>query len=68
MKTYNARLATRITAGVDARLRQLALLRRQRINRTLDELLDQTLPTSAELTGQLARLGDDDSRETADGR
>jgi hypothetical protein len=68
MKTYNARLATRITAGVDARLRQLALLHRQRINRTLDELLDQTLPTSAELTGQLARLGDDDSRETADGR
>jgi hypothetical protein len=68
MKTYNARLATRITFGVDARLRQLALLRRQRINRTLDELLDQTLPTSAELTGQLAQLGDDDGREAADGR
>lgn len=68
MKTYNARLATRITAGVDARLRQLALLRRQRINRTLDELLDRTLPTSAELIGQLAQLGDDDGREAAGGR
>ena len=57
MKNYHARLATRITVGVDARLRQLALLRRQRINRTLDDLLDQALPSSRELTGRLALLG-----------
>jgi hypothetical protein len=66
VKIYNARLATRISTGVDARLRQLALLRRQRINKTLDDLLDRTLPTSDELTGQMARLGRDDSRETGD--
>lgn len=30
-KTYNARLATRLTSSVDARLRQLALLRRRRM-------------------------------------
>ncbi len=57
MKTYTARLATRLSAGVDARLRQLALIRRQRINRLLDELLDAALPPAAELTKQLAGLG-----------
>lgn len=67
MKNYNARLATRITAGVDARLRQLALVRRQRINRTLDDLLDRALPSTEELTSRLARLGDEDG-EAADGR
>jgi hypothetical protein len=66
VKIYNARLVTRISTGVDARLRQLALLRRQRINKTLDDLLDRTLPTSDELTGQMARLGHDDSREADD--
>ncbi len=59
MKTYTARLATRLSAGVDARLRQLALIRRQRINRLLDELLDAALPPAAELTKQLAGLGQD---------
>lgn len=33
-KTYDARLATRITAGVDARLRQLALASRRRVRRS----------------------------------
>jgi hypothetical protein len=59
VKTYSARLATRLSAGVDARLRQLALIRRQRINRLLDELLDAALPPAAELTAWMAGLGDD---------
>ena len=59
MKTYSARLATRLSAGVDARLRQLALIRRQRLNRLLDELLDAALPPAAELTAQMAGLGQD---------
>jgi hypothetical protein len=42
-KTYNARLATRLTSSVDTRLRQLALLRRWRISHLLDEVLDQAL-------------------------
>jgi len=42
---------------VDARLRQLALIRRQRINRLLDELLDAALPPAAELATLLAGLG-----------
>jgi len=61
VKTYPARLATRLSAGMHARLRQLALIRRQRINRVLDELLDAALPPAAELTAeltaQLAALG-----------
>jgi hypothetical protein len=53
VKTYTARLGTRITAGVDARLRQLALIRRQRLSHILDELLDAALPGPAELAAQL---------------
>ena len=64
MKTYSARLATRLTRGAGARLRQLALIRRQRINRVLDDLLDAALPTAAELAAQMAGLG---SGETDDG-
>lgn len=57
MTTYSARLTTRITAGVDARLRQLALIRRQRINRLLADLLDAALPAAADLGAQMAGLG-----------
>ena len=57
-KTYNARLATRLTSSVDTRLRQLALLRRCRISHLLDEVLDQALPTTQYLAGQFARLAD----------
>jgi hypothetical protein len=57
VKIYNARLATRLSASVDARLRQLALIRRQRINRLLDDLLDAALPPAAALTAQLSGLG-----------
>jgi hypothetical protein len=55
-KTYNARLATRITTSVDARLRQLALLSRRRISHVLDEVLDSALPTAEDLSTQLARV------------
>jgi hypothetical protein len=55
-KTYTARLGTRITANVDARLRQLALIRRRRLSHVLDDVLDAALPTAADLTAQLGRL------------
>jgi hypothetical protein len=59
-KTYSARLATRITPGVDARLRQLALVRRRRINHVLDEVLDAALPKAADLITEMASLGRDE--------
>lgn len=55
-KTYNARLGTRITVSVDARLRQLALVRRRRLSHVLDDVLDAALPTAEDLTTQLRRL------------
>jgi hypothetical protein len=51
-KTYDARLATRITTSVDTRLRQLALLQRRRISHLLDDLLDAALPTTEDLAAQ----------------
>jgi hypothetical protein len=54
-KTYDARLATRITTSVDTRLRQLALVQRRRISHLLDELLDAALPTGQDLAAQFAR-------------
>ena len=55
-KTYDARLGTRITENVDARLRQLALIRRRRLSHVLDDVLDAALPTAEDLTTQLGRL------------
>ena len=55
-KTYDTRLGTRITASVDARLRQLALVRRKRLSHVLDDVLDAALPTAQDLTAHLARL------------
>jgi hypothetical protein len=55
-KTYNARLATRITTSVDTRLRQLALLHRRRISHLLNDVLDAVLPTSEDLAAQFAHL------------
>jgi len=54
-KTYDARLATRITTSVDSRLRQLALLQRRRISHLLNDLLDAVLPTGQDLAAQFAR-------------
>jgi uncharacterized protein (DUF1778 family) len=56
-KNYSARLATRITPSVDARLRQLALVRRRRISHILDEVLDAALPKAADLITEMASLG-----------
>jgi hypothetical protein len=58
-KQYTARLATRVTTSVDARLRQLALLRRRRISHVLDDVLDSALPSAQDLAAQVARLASD---------
>jgi predicted HicB family RNase H-like nuclease len=49
----DVRLATRITGGVDRRLRLAALVRRMPLNQFLDRLLDQALPPVGELAGQI---------------
>lgn len=61
MAAYDARLGTRISDPVARRLRLLVVVRRQPLNRVLTDLLDQALPTLAELTDQLKRQGSDDS-------
>jgi len=61
MTSYDARLGTRISGPVARRLRLLVLVRRQPLNRVLSELLDQTLPSLAELTDQLKEQGSDGS-------
>ena len=61
MTDYYARLGTRITNPVARRLRLLVLIRRQPLSRVLTELLDQALPSFAELTEQLKGQGNDDS-------
>jgi len=66
-KNYSARLATRITPSVDARLRQLALVRRRRISHVLDEVLDAALPKAADLITEMASLGSDE-QEAVHGR
>jgi hypothetical protein len=60
MTAYDARLGTRITGPVARRLRLLVLVRRQPLNRVLTDLLDQTLPSLAELTDKLKVQGSDD--------
>jgi uncharacterized protein (DUF2342 family) len=50
---YDARLATRITASVDLRLRMLALLKGQSLSHVLDSVLDETLPAADKLASQL---------------
>lgn len=49
----DARLATRISEGVDRRLRLAALVRRMPLNQFLDRLLDQALPPVGELAEQI---------------
>lgn len=50
---YDVRLATRITTGVDRRLRMLALVKSQPLSHVLVSLLDQVLPPADELASQL---------------
>ena len=61
MAGYEARLGTHITTPVARRLRLLVLVRRQPLNRVLNELLDTSLPSLTELTEQLKGQGSDDS-------
>jgi hypothetical protein len=58
MASENTRLATWISAGVDERLRLQAIVRRQ----LLTDLLDEALPSLAELTKQLQRGARRDAR------
>ena len=53
MTSDNARLATWISADVDERLRLQAMVSRLRLSQLLTDLLDQALPSVAELTAQL---------------
>jgi hypothetical protein len=57
---YDVRLATRISTGVDLRLRMLALVQSQPLSHVLVALLDRALPSAEELA---ARLGADQSPE-----
>ena len=50
---YDVRLATRITAAVDRRLRMLALINSQPLSHVLVGLLDQVLPPADELAALL---------------
>lgn len=54
---YTARLATRITEDVDARLRLAAALERLPLCRLLTGLLDRALPSAEELASEVARKG-----------
>lgn len=51
---YDVRLATKISATVDRRLRMLALVRSQPLSHVLVSLLDQALPPADELASLLS--------------
>ena len=55
-RTHDARLGTRITEDAGARLRQLALIRRQCLRDALDGVPGAALPTAADPTAQLGRF------------
>jgi hypothetical protein len=56
---YTARLATRLTEDVDARLRLAALLQRLPLCHVVTGLLDRALPSANELADQLTRKDTD---------
>ena len=55
MTQDQVRIATSIGAEVNHRLRLAALLRNRRLSSLLTELLDRSLPSTAELTEQLGK-------------
>ena len=57
---YGTRLATRLTCGVDRRLRLAALVRRIPLNQFLDQTLDRALPPIGELAEQIQGGAHDD--------
>ena len=58
----HVRIATWIDPDVNHRLRLAALLRKKRLSSLLSELLDGSLPSTAELTEQIRRGGADGDR------
>lgn len=54
---YTARLGTRVTEDVSARLRFAAVLERLPLSHLLTGLLDRSLPSAEELAAQVARKG-----------
>jgi hypothetical protein len=63
---YDARLDTRITAGVDRRLRMLALADGVPLNRALVRLLDEVLPSVDELAARLVKRPQSDTAEAVE--
>ena len=59
MAGYDTRLATRISASVNHRLRLQALVTRQRLSQLIDDLLDEALPSSDELVARLRQEAGD---------
>jgi hypothetical protein len=57
MRQLNTRLATRISAEADRRLRLTALVRGMRLGHLLDQILSQYLPTADQLTAQISAEG-----------
>jgi hypothetical protein len=61
MAKYDCRLATRVSADVDQRLRHaLVLSNVKTLSAYLDALLDRTLPTAGQLASQLHGGSGDD--------
>lgn len=58
--SYDARLATRISEGVDRHLRMAAVLKDMRLGHLLDHLLDQALPTATGLAAQMEGTATDE--------
>jgi uncharacterized protein (DUF1778 family) len=64
MAKYDARLATRVTADVDQRLRYAAVAAGcKSLSAFLTGVLDRALPSSAELAAQLRGQADDAEAE-----
>jgi len=57
MATFDARLATRVTRDVQRRLKLAAVVAGTSISATLTEVLDEALPTQAELADLLQKTG-----------
>lgn len=57
MARFDARLATRITGDVRRRLKLAAVVAGTSISATLTEVLDEALPTQAELAELLQKPG-----------
>lgn len=57
MARYDQRIATRISAPVDRRLRLAAALRKAKLSAFLDSVLDKHLPAADELAAEVRESG-----------